>query len=81
MTDTAIGSRDWLVETLEQIVDDDLSGVDPLADLTDYGLDSIRVFELVQRLRQVRADVQLADVVDDLSITGLARAIDTGADG
>ncbi len=80
MTDTAIGSRDWLIETLEQIVDDDLSSVDASADLTDYGLDSIRVFELVQRLRQVRADVQLADVVDDLSIAGLARAIDPGSD-
>jgi aryl carrier-like protein len=80
MTDTTIGSRDWLVEMLEQIVDDDLSGVDPSADLSDHGLDSIRVFELVQRLRQVRADVQLADVVDDISIAGLARTIETGAD-
>ena len=78
MTESVAGERAWLVETLEQLVEDDLSGVDPTADLSDYGLDSIRAFELVQKLRAVSPDVQFADIAENLTLDGLADVMGAG---
>ena len=78
LTESVAGDRAWLVETLEQLVEDDLSGVDPTADLSDYGLDSIRAFELVQKLRAVSPDVQFADIAENLTLDGLADVMGAG---
>ncbi|HIV58786.1 MAG TPA: hypothetical protein H9902_12610 [Candidatus Stackebrandtia faecavium] len=76
MTESTIADRAWLIETLENLVDDDIADLDPQADLSDYGLDSIRVFELVQKLRAVRPDIQFADIAENLTIDGLCEIVE-----
>ncbi len=79
MTEAITADRTWLIETLEALVDEDVADLDPQADLSDYGLDSIRVFELVQKIRAVRSDVQFADIAENLTVDGLCEVVTGGA--
>ncbi|MGO2111274.1 MAG: phosphopantetheine-binding protein [Pseudoclavibacter sp.] len=77
-TMTADETREWLRGRLSELLGDDATAIDRDADLTDYGLDSVRLFELVPMLREVRADVEFADVAEDRSIAALERLLGAG---
>ncbi|GEM_PF-6150791 len=67
-----------LREELEDLLVEDLSDLNEQEDeLEAWGLDSVRLMELVSRARQAGFEVTVADLMDNLTFSGIERVLGT----
>ena len=65
-----------LRKELEDLLAEDLSDLNEQEDeLEAWGLDSVRLMELVSRARQAGFDVTIADLMEDLTFSGIEKTL------
>jgi hypothetical protein len=78
MNEMSVSNSFNLREELEDLLVEDLSDLNEQEDeLEAWGLDSVRLMELVSRARQAGFEVTVADLMDNLTFSGIERVLGT----